>query len=246
MNEMNQLHEIDKKKSTARGTEPQDGKFFGKEALDKLGFAQEEIRFLIDRGYPIKPVVKLIGDHYQLSTRQRLALTRSTCTTQAEKLRREKSLSLQEMKNQTIFIDGFNVIITLEVALSGGIILKGQDNIMRDLAGLRGTYRLIDKTELALVLLGKVLDELGVKEVYLYLDAPVSNSGRLKQKIFEQSVNWKVKVQVEVVNNPDTLLSNKEHVITGDAIILDRCKSYFNLVAYIIEEYICEAWIIQI
>lgn len=246
MNEINQLHEIDKKKSTARGTDPQDGKFFCKEALDKLGSAQEEIRFLIDRGYPIKPVVQLVGDHYQLSTRQRLALTRSTCTTQAEKLRRGKSLPLQGMKNQTIFIDGFNVIITLEVALSGSIILKGQDDIMRDLAGLRGTYRLIDKTELALVLLGKVLDELGVKEVCLYLDAPVSNSGRLKKKISEQSVNWKVKVQVEVVNNPDTLLSDKEHVITGDAIILDRCKSYFNLVAYIIEEYIAESWIVQI
>lgn len=241
---MKELGQIDSKKLTARGTDPQDEKFFSKTALDKRSYAQEEIRFLIDRGYPIKPVVKLIGDHYQLSTRQRLALTRGTCTTQNEEIRKGKSLPLEEMKNQTIFIDGFNVIITLEVALSRGIILKGQDNIMRDLAGLRGTYRLIDKTELALALLGKILDDFKVKEVYFYLDAPVSNSGRLKTKILEQSANWKVKVQVEVVNNPDTILSEMEHVVTGDAIILDRCKTCFNLVAYIIENYIPEAWII--
>lgn len=242
---MKQLNEVGNKKLTARGTDPQDEKFFCKTALDKLCHAQEEIRFLLDRGYPIKPVVKLIGDHYQFSTRQRLALTRGTCATQNEERRKIKCLPLSQMKGKTIFVDGFNVIITLEVALSGGIILKGQDSIMRDLAGLRGTYRLIDKTELALALLGEILDELEVKEVYFYLDAPVSNSGRLKMKILEQSEKWKTQVQVEVVNNPDTLLSNMEHVVTGDAIILDRCKSYFNLVPYVIEKYIPEAWIIH-
>lgn len=245
MNEMKQLNEVGNKKLTARGTDPQDEKFFCKTALDKLCHAQEEIRFLLDRGYPIKPVVKLIGDHHQLSTRQRLALTRGTCATQNEERRKTKCLPLSQMKGKTIFVDGFNIIITLEVALSGGIILKGQDSIMRDLAGLRGTYRLIDKTELALALLGEILDELEVKEVYFCLDAPVSNSGRLKMKILEQSEKWKTQVQVEVVNNPDTLLSNMEHVVTGDAIILDRCKSYFNLVSYVIEKYIPEAWIIH-
>ena len=75
---------------------------------------------------------------------------------------------------------GFNTIITLEVALSGSLLLKSMDGTIRDLAALRGTYRLIDKTDSAIMLIGRVLEKMGVNKAIFYLDAPVSNSGKVE------------------------------------------------------------------
>ena len=47
-------------------------------------------------------------------------------------------LSFDCAKDNCLFIDGFNLIITLEVALSGSSVLLGKDQVLRDLAGLRG------------------------------------------------------------------------------------------------------------
>jgi len=187
-----------------RGSDPRDARFFSKKEVGRLLYAQEELRFLMDREYPVSPVIKLIGDRYQLSARQRFALQRTTCKSESCKLRRAKSLPFNSSKEGPIHIDGFNLLITLEVALSGGIILLGQDGIIRDLAGLRGTYRMIDKTDKALEVLGKVFKELEAGEIYFYLDAPVSNSGKLKLKLLEYGKLWELQVKVSLVNNPDT------------------------------------------
>ena len=40
-------------------------------------------------------------------------------------------------------IDGFNIIITLEVLLCDSILFSCMDGTIRDLAALRGTYRII-------------------------------------------------------------------------------------------------------
>ena len=114
------------------------------------------------------------------------------------------------------------------------------------MAGLRGTYRLIDKTNDALNLIGKTLSELNVPMVKFYLDSPVSNSGRLKSKILELSEQWGIPVEVELVPNVDTVLAGKERIVTGDSIILDVCKSWFNLSRKIIEDYIQDAWVIDL
>ncbi len=82
-------------------------------------------------------------------------------------------------------LDGFNTIITLEVALSGSLLLLGLDGTVRDLAGLRGTYRIVDKTPQAVALVLSRLEALGVREATFYLDQQVSNSGRLRGLLLE-------------------------------------------------------------
>ena len=47
-------------------------------------------------------------------------------------------------------------------------------------------------------------------------------------------------LQFEVIHNVDVTLENLENVITSDAIILDKCKSWFNLNSRIISENIGE------
>ncbi len=66
--------------------------------------------------------------------------------------------------------------------------------------------------------------------------APVSNSGRLKQQILELLGAFSFEVEAEVINDVDVTLEKLENVVTSDAIILDKCRSWVNLNAKLIEE----------
>ncbi|MDF2541779.1 MAG: hypothetical protein K0S47_1497 [Herbinix sp.] len=222
-----------------RGYVPSDAQEFNKESLLTLKKAQEEVLWLIERGYPIKGVSTFVGNHYMLSERQRLAFTRATSTREILHLRKEKQIQ-KVIPGSIVYIDGLNLIISLEIALSGSTLIRCMDGTIRDLAGLRGTYRLIDKTDGAIRLIGEQLEKRKVNEAIFYLDAPVSNTGRLKQRILELMQNYNFKITVELVNNADVILEKLSNIVTSDAIILNRCISWINLAAEIIDERLPE------
>lgn len=223
-------------KTVRRGYSINDEREFGNIALEKLYKAANDIYYLINHGYNIKSASVFVGNHYLLSERQRLALVRAISSTEDIQIRRSKEIN--NLEQSVVNIDGFNTIITLEVALSGSVLLKCMDETIRDLAGLGGSYRLIDKTQSAIMILGDILEKSKIKKAVFYLDAPVSNSGRLKQLILELLNEFSFDTQVEIINNVDDILETLDNVITSDAIILDKCKSWINLNRKIIESNI--------
>lgn len=224
-------------KATRRGYVPTDEKEFKGDNLNKLYKASEDLVYLLNRGYKIKGASTFIGNHYLLSERQRLALIRGISKNDDIKTRKYKEVN-DFSGTKVIHIDGFNTIITLEVALSNSLIIKAMDETIRDLAGLRGTYSVIDKTEIAIKLIGDFLLEHKIERTVFYLDKPVSNSGRLKMKILEIFKDTELEVEVLNIENVDSILKSKENVVTSDAIILDNCINWINLNKYIIEKNI--------
>lgn len=224
-------------KSVQRGHAPEDKTEFGPAVVPKLHKAAQNLYYLLNEGYPIKGASVFVGNHFLLSERQRLALVRAVSSRESIASRRQKELG-ELPRGCEVHIDGFNTIITLEVALSGSLLLKCMDGTIRDLAALRGTYRLIDKTAQAILFIGRVLEQHGVGKAVFYLDSPVSNSGRLKEQIGTLLGDFPFELQLEVIHNVDTTLETQENVITTDAIILDKCKSWFNLNSRIIAENI--------
>ena len=211
-----------------RGYVPTDEKEFVRQ-IEKLRSAGADLYYLINRGYPIKSASVFIGNHYLLSERQRMALVRSVSPEERIRDRKAKEKPRLE-EGAAVYIDGFNTIISLEIAFSGSTLLLCMDGTVRDLAGLRGTYRLIDKTDRAILAVRRVLEAERVKTAHFLLDAPVSNSGRLKEAIAAGFAGSPVHVEFSVINDVDRQLYGKENVITSDAIILDQCASWFNLV----------------
>lgn len=218
-----------------RGYIPSDDKEFSDESVKILQKAAEELYYLINRGYHIKGASVFVGNHYLLSERQRLALVRAVSPKESIMQRKEKELSIGDLSGKTVNIDGFNTIITLEVAFSDSLLIKCMDGTVRDLAALRGTYRLIDKTDIAIIQIGKLLEKSKISKAVFYLDAPVSNSGRLKMRIMELLKDFNFEVQAEVIGDVDSVLARLDNVITGDAIILDNCISWINLASKVIE-----------
>ncbi|MBR4555653.1 MAG: DUF434 domain-containing protein [Ruminococcus sp.] len=219
-----------------RGFVPSDEKDFGEEALPVLRKASEELRFLWDRGYPVTSTVRFIGDRYQFSERQRLALARVVSPT--ESIASRKSREVGEISGRTLFIDGFNVIIGLETAFSQSMLFCCPDGSVRDLAGLRGSYRPIPETVTALKALLKALGELGVSRAVIYLDRPVSNSGRLKELIDRLAEGTGFETETVLEDRVDTVLKGKPLVASGDAVILDACGEWFALARYVIDTQI--------
>lgn len=234
------------KKISKRGFDINDKKWFSETELARLKKAHEEIKWLLDRDYKLEAIINFVGGRYQFSARQRDALKRGTCSTINERLRKSKEFNVDDIKDKTLNIDGFNLIISLEVALSGGLLVVGNDGLIRDLAGLRGTYRLIDKTDIAISYLFDYLERKEVKAVNIYLDQPISNSGNLKVRILELSNNYNIKVNVILVNNVDVVLEKLDYVVTSDATILDKCFSYINLCDILMHEYIPDANVLSL
>lgn len=217
--------------SAKRGFVPSDEREFNEESIKKLKRASSHIRYLINEGYSMKNASTFVGNHFVLSERQRLALARSISPDEQIILRKAKECNSEDMAGRTVYIDGFNTIITLEIALSGSFLLECMDGTIRDLAGLRGTYRLIDVTYGAVKMIADTLRYLNAEKAVFYLDAPVSNSGRLKTLIADIWEEYHMDLDIQVINEVDSTLSRLENVVTADAIILDNCKSWFNLVS---------------
>ena len=141
------------KKNVRRGFAPEDERQFSAESVLLLRTAGTEVRYLLNHGYHLKPVTQFVGDHYLFSERQRLALARSIASDDKVTARKSRQIDFVGIEKNgdrpalpEINIDGFNTVITLETALSGSPVFKGMDGCIRDLAGLRGTYRIIDVT----------------------------------------------------------------------------------------------------
>jgi Uncharacterized conserved protein len=216
-----------------RGFVPNDIREFNEESIEKLRKAAGEVLFLLNHGYPVTGSTRFVGDHYMFSERQRLALAR--VVSPKDKIISRKEREAENISGETIYIDGFNVIIGLEIAFSDSMLFRCMDGTIRDLAGLRGTYRLIPETDKAVKALIDTLDNLKVGKAVIYLDKPVSNSGRLKQKIYEYAEKINFEIEVLIEDAVDYELKQKPLVASGDAIILDECGKWFNLVERVIK-----------
>ena len=216
-----------------RGYVPDDDKNFSPEALEKMRTASRHICYLIGEGYDLKQASTFVGNHFVLSERQRMAIVRSIATD--EQLKERKSKEKTSIAGSEVWIDGFNIIITLEVMLSDSILFECMDATIRDLAALRGTYRIIPETEEAIRILFNTLKEMKVGSVHILLDKPVSNSGRLKTLIAEVGENSFFELDIQTLNDVDKALWEKENVITSDSIILDHCRSWINLMRGCVE-----------
>lgn len=230
-----------------RGYIPEDDKQFKGQQLEFLRKAADEVQFLLDHGYDVKPTTTFVGNHYMFSERQRLALARSVSSKEWICRRNAKELLQKGQQDfpSMVHIDGFNTIITLEVMLSGSPIFYCRDGVLRDLAGLRGTYRIIDKTQTAIELILGRLESLNISKACFYLDAPVSNSGRLSSLIRQCAQNYHLSVEVQIIPDVDRVLEKLPGVISGDAIILNRCISWLNIMPKILEE-LESVWRIQL
>jgi len=232
---------------THRGLAPQDERLFEAQWLDILREATSDLGWLLTKGYAARSAVELVGNRYGLEARQRLAVARCACSKHNVLGRMSRRIDPATLAGQELWLDGLNILTTLEVALSGGIVLVGQDGCCRDVAGLHRHYRKVDETLPALRLVGAWTGHWRVGKCRWWLDQPVSNSGRLKRLILDTSAEAGWPWEAELVYSPDSVLKQTAHpVASSDSVILDRCQRWINLDRLIITQELLPAKLVDL
>lgn len=231
---------------THRGPAPEDNRFFAVRHLPALRAAAADLCWLLDRGYASRSALELVGNRHDLTSRQRMALSRFACSIEDATHREQLRVEFTSLSGQELWLDGYNVLSVLETALAGGIIIFSRDGCCRDIAGIHKRYRKVSETIPALDLIGKTVSALGVSVCRWWLDQPVSNSGRLKTLIRDTARKAGWNMEVELTFSPDHVLSHTPHTIaTSDGIVLDRCQRWVNLTRAIIAQHIPKARILD-
>jgi hypothetical protein len=235
-----------------RGAHPDDHRQFGDATISALRTAITDLSWLLSHGYAMDSSLKLVGDRHDLTVRQRLAVRRGACSDEQVQCRVRNQIPTHAIADRALGIDGYNLLITVESALSGGAIFIGRDGCYRDLASVHGTYRKVSETGPALDLIFEWVATLRPSRVDWFLDRPVSNSGRLR-KFMEDRIRESKKegelplIHIVLVGSPDVALRTYNGVVaTSDSAILDRAACWTNLAAHIVDTKVPQAWKIDL
>jgi len=230
-----------------RGADPEDERSFGTDRVADLRQAVHDVCWLLDRRYGIASATELAGNRYHLTRRQRIAVARCSCSSQARERRQRHCVFPAQLRGQELWLDGFNVLTAVETALGGGVILIGRDDCCRDVAGVYSHYHKVEETVPALQAIGRITTQWGLAECRWWLDSPVFNSGRLKGIILGVAAEAGWPWQVEMATNPDRVLSTAEQIVSSsDHAILDRCQKWFNLARQVIADQVPQARVVEL
>lgn len=244
---MSDIAEVNERAKRHRGPNSQDERLFSEGMLEKLRAAVEEMSWLMTRGYAVTSLIRLVGDRHLLHERQVLAVFRASCSDASLAHRTRTSLPLDALRGRDIAVDGFNVLITIEAALSNGVLLKCRDGCIRDIASVHGSYRSVEETDRALELLAATLMDACPRSVSWYLDSPISNSGRLAARMRDFASARKLPWTVETVFSPDAVLKRCDKTVaTADGVILDAVPMWFDFARYVILSHIEDARIVDL
>lgn len=221
-----------------RGKNTGDDTLFGSEKqIEKLKLAIQDMHYLLSKNYAEKASSELVGNHYRLKNRQIQMIRGASASENQIQNRKSKQLEISDVKDKTIYLDGFNVLILLESSLSNAYIFEEVDGCFRDLSGVHGTYKRVNQTFTSIELVATFFQKSKAEKLVWIFDKPVSNSGRIKQIILDFAIENNLNWEVELEFNPDKYLAeNKDIIVSSDAWILDHCKNWFNLVGYLIGE----------
>jgi hypothetical protein len=234
-------------KRAHRGPDPRDAEVFGPPYVPALRGAVVDFSWLLGRDYAPVSALKLVGDRWCLTARQRQAVRRAACSDDARERRLTHCLAPEQLANNELVIDGFNVLTTIEAGLGGAIVIVCRDTTCRDIAGIHGGYRKVAETEPALDRLIGVLTKLSVRKCRWLFDRPVSNSGRIRNLVLQKAVDRSLDWSVDLVDNPDPILSSAAEIVaTADSAILDRGPAWINLARLAIETTCPQAMVVDL
>jgi hypothetical protein len=233
-----------------RGAHPEDAHLFAPAMHDALRTATGDVSWLLSRGYASPSALKVVGDRYALNARQRIAVMRCSCADAARDARLARRVAPEMLAGRTALIDGYNMLITVEAALGGGVVLIGRDGCYRDMASMHGTYRSVEETVPALTLVGERLQAFNVGRVVWYLDSPVSNSGRLKAIMADVAKQRGWDWQIQLVQNPDAVLLRSTEsdgvVVSADSAILDGELAWYGLADDVVRQSVPGACVVDL
>jgi hypothetical protein len=200
-----------------------------------LEAAAEDFRYLLNRGYPRKICLDLIGNRHRLTSDQRHLLHRGVFSGTDSRSRRGKRVPISQISGKDVAIDGYNVLITVEAGLSGRPLVLGDDGFIRDISGLSGNFKKTETSEKALSLILNVLKTRAPHHTLVLFDAPISKSGELAEEVRSRLIGENLPGDASAVRVPEDILIGFPGIVaTSDTAIIDQSRRVVDLAGYVL------------
>jgi hypothetical protein len=201
---------------------------------DEFTNALCDYAYLLNRNYPRKSILKIIGDRYLLNTFQRILLARGIFSDLDVRERISKTQA--QVKGQELFIDAYNVLFTICNYLLGRMVFIGNDRFVRDTGEVYGKPHNDPVFTRAIELCINYLRKNKPARVEFMLDSPISNSAELAGILREFIVAHGLMGDAQIYKNPDATLIRQVRglVVTSDSDILENTEQAILDLAHLI------------
>jgi hypothetical protein len=201
--------------------------------------AARDFRFLLNRGYPRKAALELVGNRYGLTSDERHLLHRGVFSDSDSESRRKKKVFLGDVLNQDLVIDGHNVLITIEAGISGRPLILGDDGFIRDISGVSGNFKKTETTEKAIQFIIRAIKKMRPTQTLFLLDAPISKSGELAEAVRNYLKKEDISGNAMALRIPERILIGFPGVVaTSDTAIINRSKKVLDLAGHVLRKSI--------
>ncbi|MCS7133108.1 MAG: DUF434 domain-containing protein [Nitrososphaeria archaeon] len=201
-----------------------------RDRLAVLRDAAADLRYLLNRGYNRSSALRLIGDRYQLSKAERSMLFRSVFSDEEAAVISSKMIGPEKLRGEELFVDGFNVLNTVEAILRGEYLVLCDDGVLRDFSEIHSGYKLSELTAQALGHILVFLSNSGTRRVEIIFESQISRSGEvagLTRRMLEAAgIEGTAKTSKTV---DSTLIKSGKMVATSDSVILLRCRLFVDI-----------------
>ena len=188
----------------------------------------------MDRGYPAASSVRFVCDHHRLTEVQRMVLQRVIIPARIALSRMAKNLRLHALNNRTVFLDGYNCIITTESLLEGFAVYLCDDGFLRDTRGFFRRYRASQRASRPIQEILSLLAEAGTGRAVFLLDSQISRSGELAGEIRGLMAQMSLLGEALCLRDVDRQLKScRDIVASSDGIVIDSASEAIDLLAEI-------------
>ena len=191
---------------------------------DEFVKALRDYAFLLNRKYPRKTILKIVGDRYLLNTFQRILLSRGVFTNSDVNKRIRKTG--RGIGGEELYIDAYNVFFTVCNYLLGRMVFIGNDRFVRDTGEVYGKPHDDPVFARAVELCLTYLKKMKPARVLFLLDSPVSHSAELAGKLRELLPGYGLDGDAQINKNPDAMLIRQDRgvIVSSDSDILDNTE----------------------
>jgi hypothetical protein len=197
----------------------------------KLARIVNDLRYLLDQGYPRDSAVDFVSNHYRLPLHERHLIARCVFSKQEVVEHRQKIVRAGKVRGKSLGIDGYNVVITLESILTGKQVVCCDDGFVRDLRAIFGKYKASSATKRAIEEVLKAVAKARPSKVAVFFDKQVSRSGELAGNVRHGLRELGLKGDSRAVGGVDFRLRGFDVVASSDRAVINWAKAVWDIPA---------------
>jgi hypothetical protein len=201
--------------------------------------AANDYLLFLDRGYPQKSILKLVGDRYKLSGVERSMLYRGIAKTE-ENIQRRDKIFTGSLSGGRLIVDAFNQLITVASYLNGSMVFISTDGFLRDASEIHGKLFRKDLLQKSLGLAFGFLNFSKPASVEFVVDQQLSKHQMIIESIGILNVSSVIKCSVEPTDKADNHLFRAKSglIATSDSQIINKTDlKVFDLARFTLKHF---------